>query len=114
MAEKYSDHVQILNVYTPEAHPGEKDFEKYAPHTSYEQKLEYACELVDTCNMQVPVLVDGMDKAVHDMFGELPNMVYVINKTGKVVYKSTWTVAGELEKVLQTLKTEDDAALEAA
>ncbi len=111
MARKYADHVQILNVYTREPHAGENRFKQYRQHTSYEHKIGYACELVDSRAMKVPVLVDGFDEATHTTFGRLPNMVYVIDKTGRVVYKSTWIVEGEVGKVLEELTAEDNAAL---
>lgn len=110
-ARKYADHVQIFNIYTHEPHAGENRFKQYSQHTSYEHKMGYACELVDSRSMKVPVLVDGFDEAIHGMFGRLPNMVYVIDKTGRVVYKSTWTLDEELEKVLEELTMEDRAAL---
>ena len=50
-----------------------------------------------------PVLVDGMDEAVHRQYGSLPNMVYVIDKAGKIAYKTTWTVAEEIDSVLAEL-----------
>ncbi|MDP7224896.1 MAG: hypothetical protein QF909_06770 [SAR202 cluster bacterium] len=56
--------------------------------------------------MKVPVLIDGYDEAIHKMFGGLPNMIYVIDKTGRVVYKSTWTMHEEVVKVLQELRAE--------
>ncbi|MEE8442491.1 MAG: hypothetical protein V3S37_01970 [Dehalococcoidia bacterium] len=111
MAEKYADHVQMLNVYTREPHAGENRFKQYSQHTSYEHKMGYACELVDTDNMKVPVLVDGFDEAVHEQFGRLPNMVYVIDRAGRIVYKSTWTMYDKLEEVLQELKAEDEASM---
>ena len=33
-------------------------------------------------------------------------MIYVIDKTGRVVYKSTWTMHEEVVKVLQELRAE--------
>ena len=50
-----------------------------------------------------PVLVDSMDEAVHRQYGSLPNMLYVIDKAGNIAYKSTWTVAEELDTVLTEL-----------
>ncbi len=100
-------------MYTREPHAGEKRFENYSQHTSYEHKTNYACELVAEHGMNVPVLIDGFDEEVHRMFGGLPNMVYVIDKTGRVVYKSTWTMHEEVEKVLRELRSEDEAAARA-
>ncbi|HJO83728.1 MAG: hypothetical protein QGG34_01260 [SAR202 cluster bacterium] len=105
-AEEFAGNIQILNVYMREPHAGRKRFEQYSKHTSYEHKTGYACELVEDHGMKVPVLIDGYDEAIHKMFGGLPNMIYVIDKTGRVVYKSTWTMHEEVVKVLQELRAE--------
>jgi hypothetical protein len=57
----------------------------------------------------MPVLVDGMDEAAHRRFGRLPNMVYVVDMTGRIVYKSMWTRHQELREFLrELLQTRDE------
>ena len=41
--------------------------------------------------MKVPVLVDDLDEAVLEAYGRKPNMVYVIDKDGKIACKENWT-----------------------
>ena len=51
----------------------------------------------------MPLLVDDLRGTVHRAYGEMPNMVYIIDKQGKVVYKAMWTDHTEIETVLENL-----------
>lgn len=104
LQEKYRERdVEFLIVYVQEAHPGERGYRTYVQPREFAQKLAHARELTGHEALTCPVLVDGMDDAVHRGYGGLPNMVYVIDKTGRVVYKATWTAADEIERVLAEL-----------
>lgn len=106
--QKYHDKdVEFFVVYSREPHAGErKYFRKYSQHSSYEQKLNYARELVQEFEMKVPVLVDDLQEKTSKAFGWMPNMVYVIDKDGKIAYKASWTEKPRLDKVLDTLLAE--------
>lgn len=91
--------IQFFTVYAREAHPGEH----FPHHSSIEQKLAYAAELRRQEGMQVPILLDALDGAIHQAYGLLPNMIYVINKQGLIVYKADWTDCAEVADVLETL-----------
>ena len=107
LREKYLDRdVEFLKVYVREAHAGERAYREYSQHQDFDQKLSYARELVAEEDLTSPVLVDGMDEAVHRQYGSAPNMVYVINKAGNIAYKATWTVSEELDGVLAELTGE--------
>ena len=58
----------------------------------------------------MPLLVDDLTGTVHRAYGELPNMVYIIDKQGKVVYKAMWTDHAEIETVLQNLVMAEEIA----
>ncbi|MFQ5544973.1 MAG: TlpA family protein disulfide reductase [Acidiferrobacterales bacterium] len=74
-----------------------------------EEKLANARLLIQQKKVEMPVLVDGMDEAAHRRFGRLPNMVYVIDLTGRIVYKSMWTRHQELREFLrELLQTRDE------
>ena len=104
LREKYRNQdVEFLLVYVREAHPGEKGFQEYSQHQDLAQKRRYAVELTRTRELNFPVVVDGMDEAVHACYGGLPNMVYVIDKLSQVAYKATWTQAERLDEVLAQL-----------
>ncbi len=100
----HDKNVEFFVVYSREPHAGErKYFRKYSQHTSYEQKLNYACELVQEFEMKVPVLVDDLGEKTSKAFGWMPNMVYVIDKGGKIAYKASWIEKPWLDKVLEAL-----------
>ncbi len=109
---KYHDKgVEFFVIYSREPHAGErKYFKKYSQHTSYEHKQRYARELVEEFGMKVPVLVDDLDETVAKSFGWMPNMVYVIDKEGRIAYKASWTDQPRVDKVLDDLLTEQARA----
>ena len=107
--KKYADRdVQCVCLYVREPHPGERAFRQYQRHTSFDHKVRYAKELVQLKAMNVPVIVDGLDEAVHKMLGNLPNLAYVVDKQGRVVYKATWTNAEHLDELLSELTSGGD------
>lgn len=108
LARKYKDmDVECFVVYSKEPHAEErKYFKKYTQHTSYEHKKSYACELVQEFGMKVPVLIDALDEQVVKAFGRMPNMVFVVDKEGKVAYKADWTEASRIGEVLDELLAE--------
>ena len=109
--KKYADRdVQIVCLYVREPHPRERAFKQYEKHTSYDHKVRYAKELVQLKAMNVPVIVDDLDEAVHKLLGNLPNLANVVNKEGKVVYKATWTNGEHLDELLSELTSKDDPA----
>jgi hypothetical protein len=74
-------------VYVREPHPGER----YGPHGSFEQKLGYAADCAAQDDIRTRVVVDDLDGTMHRAYGTLPNMVYILDREGRVVYKAMWT-----------------------
>ena len=88
MAEDYAHHgVSFAFLYTREAHPGDK----YPHHTSFEQKLAHARDMVSLWGIRRKVLVDDLDGAVHCAYGTLPNMTYIVGAGGRILYRADWT-----------------------
>lgn len=83
-------------VYTREAHPGEL----VGPHDSFEAKLASARLLRDETGIRRPILVDDLDGTAHHAYGLLPNMSWVIGRGGRILYKSDWTSAANVEAFL--------------
>ena len=96
LKDKYPD-VEFLLVYVREAHPGSR----LGPHESDEQKLELATEMMEIYKDPRTVLVDDLQGTMHHQYGTLPNMIYVINPDGKVIYRCDWSFPKNVEKVLQ-------------
>jgi len=91
--------VEFMAVYTRETHPGEN----VACHTRFSDKLEHAKRFERDDGVKIRVVVDSLDGRIHRKYGMLPNMVYIINRDGRIVYKATWTDVNEVESVLDNL-----------
>lgn len=109
LKEKYAERdVEFVSMYVREPHPEERGFREYRQPANPEQKLAYAKELVETKNLDIPVIVDGMDQRHHKSLGNLPNMAYVVDKEGRVRHAETWLLADHVDRVLAELVTDDD------
>lgn len=87
-AERFaSQGVGSIFLYTNEAHPGEN----YPHLTSMEQKFKHAEALRDVLGVKRPILVDSLEGACHWAFGSMPNMTWIFNRGGTILYKSDWT-----------------------
>jgi len=101
---RYSDlDFEFFTIYVREPHPGEN----YGAHRSWEQKLEYARDCRAQDGIQTQLLVDDLQGTVHLAYGSLPNMVYLVDKGGKIVYKAMWTDHEEIAAVLANLALAD-------
>ena len=94
---------EFFIVYVREAHPGES----YPHHASPEQKLSHARKLRELENVKIPILVDDLKGATHGAYGLLPNMIYLVDREGTVVYKSDWSDNHELKGVMDDLLSLD-------
>ena len=96
LQNKFPD-VEFLLIYVREAHPGAR----LGPHQSDEQKIERAEKLKTFYNEPLKILIDDLEGTMHRAYGELPNVVYVIDPDGKVIYRSDWAFPKRIEKVLE-------------
>lgn len=109
LKEKYADRdVAFLTMYVREPHAEERGFRQYTNHESYEHKVRYAKELVDIKDLTIPVIVDGIEQTHHEALGNLPNVVYVVDKAGIVRHHDNWLLADDVDAVLAELVTSDD------
>ena len=105
--EKFRDKdVEVFTVYVREPHPGEN----YHEHRSYEEKVKYACDCRDQDGIKTRLVIDDMDGIMHRAYGEMPNMVYIIGKDGRIFYKAMWTNHEEIESVLEGLVSFTEAS----
>ena len=97
VAGKYAQRdIGSIFLYNNEAHPGEN----YPHLTSMEKKLEHACALRDVLGVTRPILVDALDGACHRAYGSMPNMTWIFNRAGLILYKSDWTDANSVENAI--------------
>lgn len=95
---------EFLTVYVREPHPGEN----YGTHKTWEQKLKFARECREQDRIQSLMLVDDLEGTVHRCYGSMPNMIYIIDKTGKIAYKAMWTDHEEVAAALANLVLADE------
>lgn len=109
LAAKYdSSRVHLFTVYGRELHPGDRKHYKHWPAPkSEDEKRSYGKEFAQLC--RVPVLVDGLNDAVYDAYGRVPNGAYVIDAAGHVIFRGTWADHRKIEHILDTLLKWEDA-----
>jgi len=105
MAKEYADkRIQFVFVYTREAHPGEN----YPCHENLEQKIDHARAMVKRWGIERSMLVDDLEGTIHHAYGRLPNMSYVIDLGGKILFRAAWTDARIIRVALDQLQFERD------
>lgn len=92
---KYPD-VEWLVIYVREAHPGSR----ILPAKDVAEKIDYAKRSRDDYHEGRKIVVDSVDGRWHHDWGLLPNMIYVINPDGKVIYRADWSFASNVDRVL--------------
>ncbi len=109
LQDKYKDRdVEFVAMYVREPHAGERGFPSYHDHTDVADKMERAVELQQLKNVKITIGVDDMSQKQHAAIGNLPNMAYVIDRSGHVVYSNTWQHAEDIDATLAKLVTADD------
>jgi len=96
--------VEFLFIYTNESHPGDA----YPPHASIEVKTARARELKELEEIRFPVLVDHLDGTVHQTYGDRPNSSFVVNRDGRLVYRTALTEPPNLWEYLTHLLLWDE------
>ena len=91
--------VNSVFIYTQEAHPGDA----WPHHSSFVEKLAAARTFVEQTDMQRQMLVDSLDGEVHRAYGALPNMSWIVNRAGKIVYKADWTDPRTMRNALEQM-----------
>src|SRR3954469_1532188 len=104
---KKNDDVEFLFVYIREAHPGEK----LPGHKSLEDKARAAENFRDDEDVEMSILVDEVNGKVHRKYGKMPNPTYLIDKSGRVAFRSLWSkvnsISAALEELLETQEERD-------
>lgn len=89
--------VDWLVVYVREAHPGER----LRPAQTISEKIAYARRSRDDYGETRKIVVDSVDGRWHHDWGLLPNIVYVVNPEGRVIYRADWSFADRVDRVLR-------------
>lgn len=96
--------VEFLFVYVREAHPGEE----LPAHQSMDEKIAAAELLRDEEELDIPIGVDDLKGTTHKKYGKLPNATFVIDKSGRIAFRSLWSRAGEVRAALEELLERQD------
>jgi hypothetical protein len=70
-------------------------------HAGFEEKLASARRLRDELGITRPILVDDVEGTVHRDYGLLPNMSWVLDRGGTILYKAMWTSAAHIGDFLE-------------
>lgn len=103
LLEKYAGKpVDLFVIYGKELHPGDhRSYRNYPDPKSETEKQAYAQDLAR--ETKLPVLVDGLDNAVLDAYGRVPNGAYVIDEDDNLIFRGTWADSRKIEHILDTL-----------
>ncbi len=122
MKKRYGDRVQFLAIYIREAHPtdgwrlpsNDKAGILISQPRSTKERTEVAARCCQALQMTMPHLVDDVDDAVGRAYSGMPDRLYVIDRDGRVVYKSGrgpfGFLPGEMEQALILHLLEQDTA----
>jgi AhpC/TSA family len=93
------DDVEFLFMYVRETNPGEH----IPAHRSASEKAAAARLLRDAEELEMPVLVDDVRGSIHRKYSKLPSPAFLIDKSGRVAFRSMWANPEELAAALDEL-----------
>jgi hypothetical protein len=91
--------VEFLFLYVREAHPGAD----LPPHRSMDDKQRAAQLLREQEHIEFPILIDELGGETHRKYGALPNASYIVDKSGRIAYRSLASHASSLGAALEEL-----------
>ena len=99
LAQEFPDSNHLV-FYTREAHPGKR----IGPHKSNHEKIYRAIQLVSLEPEERTILVDDVNGNTHQAYGGLPNMLYIIDTDGTVIFKDHWSSPDRVRQALTELQ----------
>ena len=91
--------VEFLFIYVREAHPGAE----LPPHHSLEDKARAALLLQEQEKISFPVLIDDLGGETHRNYGAIPNASFIVDKSGRIAYRSLASHGPSLGAALEEL-----------
>jgi len=105
LASEFPDCTFLL-LYVREAHPGGN----VCQHESEADKVARASELKQTFNENREILVDDVEGTAHELYGAMPNSVFVIDNQGRIAFRSDWNDVSATKKALGKLQRGQSAS----
>ena len=90
---------EFFLIYTKEPHPGEN----ISQPATIEERMKNAAQLKQEERVNFPILIDSMNNEVRNAYRGWSNGIFIINKEGMLVLRSSWTHGPELAQVLHDL-----------
>jgi len=91
--------VEVILVYVREAHPGER----LPAHEATPDKIAAAWFLRKEEELGMPIVVDDLRGSIHRDYGKLPSPAFLIDKSGRVAFRSKWGSAETLAAAIEEL-----------
>jgi len=101
--EKYEGKVTFIVLYQREAHPEQMQFATIKQPETYEERQALAQRTCDELTVATTIVIDGIDNAVRETYGGLPNSAYIIEKGGKILHKEGWAAPDGWDEILDKL-----------
>ncbi len=95
LIKKYPELDHVL-MYVREAHPGELQ----PQHRSAPDKIKAAKKTKRRYGDARTILVDDINGAAHRLYGTMPNSIFVIAPDGKILFRSIWNNADDMDEIL--------------
>jgi len=102
LSEKYKN-LNFIVIYVREAHPGNKT----SAHTDIGDKIMRAAQSESYHNDKRTTLVDTIDGVFHKSYGSMPNMVYIIDTDGVVLFRGDWNNPDKVEEVIKSINKKE-------
>jgi peroxiredoxin len=100
LASNNSD-FNFLMLYVREAHPGSL----IDAHRSIDEKCNLANRLYAEDKIEGrTIVIDDIYGTVHNTLGALPNMVFIIDKTGKIMFRGDWNIVKMVQQAIDEFK----------
>jgi type I thyroxine 5'-deiodinase len=94
--DAYRDRVEFYTVYIEEAHPSDiwqmrgniRDNVIFRNPRTEEERIQVAGSCVRKLGIRFPALIDGIDNTVERQYTGWPDRLFLIDRDGRMVYKS--------------------------
>jgi hypothetical protein len=87
---RYQDRVHFVILYQREAHPNQMMFSDIDQPETMDERKALASRCRGELGLTWTIVVDGMENAVRETYGGLPNSTYIIARGGEIVHKEAW------------------------
>ena len=100
---EFGDRIHFIVLYQREAHAGQIQFRDIAQPSTYEQRQELARRACTDLGLSTTIVIDEMDDAVRGRYGSAPNSAFIIDMSGRIVYRNDWSIPEDWRPVLERL-----------